>query len=865
VRTDTAVFAKHNAALSKEPRYVIEMAFDLANTVLWYFTSHADAALPGGGGIVTSVLERLSGTSQQVNPDQANATIGNIDFDFVDKGSIITSTLGAQLALGRSTRQQRVRVYMGYAGDAWADYTLIQTQLVSELSYSAGMYTVHCQDIQRAMRNNIFTQAVSPLAASVAASALTVASLAGAGTLTLASTVDFPASGSGTIRDASIPASDNDAFAWTGKTPTTLTGCTGLLVHSVGAIVCDATINVVDTTKFTMVAHGTSYTDAPSATVGYLIIDKEVVRYTGITPTTFTGCTRGALNTVAAAHPIDLTTAGVRTPVTEYVYLELPAIDLMYRLLTGKDRTGATVLPTSWNLGISTAYVRLTDFTGIGKDLWDLTDDLQGFVVRFEDLRQLDGKKFIETELALLCGVFMPVYADGALGCKRMANILAGAAYVAQLDESNSVSVSALTHDMISLHNIIQVSWNWEPSLQQFTRIDIFIDQPSITVHQQGITLKLAFRGLHGSIHSQQILKGRFDALRDRYTGPPLRMTAQLLHRYNVLEVGDVVRCKYRTVRDFVANSTLDRSFEVQGINIDWVTGALGLKLFASSRAPGPITGNATTLTTAWYASQGTLLATGVGGITITGSNPGHVTVGGTLAGNADANNAAAIYYYPGDLQIDQGVNINITQNVQLRIQGNLQVNGSITGKGAGLAAGVVGTAGFIGSTESGGGLEVQPPVFGTVFSTRGTLVVGANSTVPAFNLKWNGTLLTGLPTDLRGSSGSRGGQVTGRTAFTSPPVALGGLGGDGGAGLIVVCRGLALGAAGRVDLSGNDGANGATANDQGYIFYAGSGAGGAPGGLLVLLDGPAAATGLTELGFLAVYGKTPIRPGHRA
>src|SRR6266508_3988053 len=152
MRTDTAAFASKNVALAKEPRYVIELAFDSANTILWYFTSHADAALPGGASAILNVVKGLSGTSQTLNPNTAAATIGAISFSLVDRASIVTSTLGAQLVLGRSTRKQRVRVYVGYEGLAFADYTLVQTQLLTEISFLNGAYKFTCADIQREMR-----------------------------------------------------------------------------------------------------------------------------------------------------------------------------------------------------------------------------------------------------------------------------------------------------------------------------------------------------------------------------------------------------------------------------------------------------------------------------------------------------------------------------------------------------------------------------------------------------------------------------------------------------------------------------------------------------------------------------------------
>lgn len=61
---------------------------------------------------------------------------------------------------------------------------------------------------------------------------LTVAATGGATTLNVKDTTDFPASGSGWIIDTT-----NDAFTYTGKTATTLTGGSGVLAHSSGATI----------------------------------------------------------------------------------------------------------------------------------------------------------------------------------------------------------------------------------------------------------------------------------------------------------------------------------------------------------------------------------------------------------------------------------------------------------------------------------------------------------------------------------------------------------------------------------------------------------------------------------------------------
>ena len=231
MRADTAAFAEKNQATSKDPRYTVELSFDSGNTILAYFTSHSDAATPGGGTTFAGVLEGVSGTSQRIDPDKGNSTIGDVGFTVVDSAGAVSSQLGAQLVLGRSTRLQRVRVYAGYEGLAFADYTLLATQIVSSISLNDGAYRFSCNDVQRIMRKDIFELATTTLAASLTETATTV--------------------------------------------------------------------QVYDTSAFTLLAHGTSYSDAPSATVGYIRVDDEIIRYTGKTSTTFTGCARPSRSTSA--------------------------------------------------------------------------------------------------------------------------------------------------------------------------------------------------------------------------------------------------------------------------------------------------------------------------------------------------------------------------------------------------------------------------------------------------------------------------------------------------------------------------------------------------------------------------------------
>lgn len=608
----------------------------------------------------------------------------------------------------------------------------------------------------------------------------------------------------------------------------------------------DTTINVNSTTGFTRVYHGTSYSDSPSSTVGYIKIKDEVIRYTGTTSTSFTGCTRGVLGTVAAAYKVDgATPVARREKVTEHVYLELPAVKIIYALLTGVLHNDSATLPSTWHLGIPTSLVRLSDFTGIGPDLWNTSDDTAGVVLVFQGVTKTDGKAFIEKELLRLLGCFAPVYTDGALGLRRMVRVLSDAPGVVTLDNSNTVSTGELEHDMESLHNNFVISWN--PLAGGYSRTTQLIDAASVNTHGQATPLTMEFKGLSGGRHTDSTIFRLIDAARDRYAAPPERIDVEVLHALNGLEVGDIVRCKWPDIRDWAGSgASIDRAFEIQATQFNLATGKGRLTLFGSTAPASALapTTNTTSLPDAFYNATGVALSTVIG---ITGNTVNTGTH--TITGGTDLTASGAIFYHLGDLTIPAGATINITGNVQIRVRGYVTVNGTIYGKGGGLAgvaddtnpaSQLAGNAGYVGNARGWDGIQAgQDFIDGNPrLQTRPAVTtVGKNISFPLLNLVVSGTTLRGLPTDLRGTGGGPGGKVT--SEGLNIQRAAGGTGAAGGAGLAVICRGFGTGVSGTINLSGNDSAATATYTSSGGNSYIpGPGAAGGPGCLLIALDG---------------------------
>lgn len=790
-------FATADGAADKRARFVVMIEFDVGSI---YFTSHDDiAGVPGI--VVQGVLQDISATSQRIVPDEGRSEIGSMSFSLVDRSSAVTNEFRAKLASSRGLRSKTVRLYRGFEGFAWSEFSLFQTQSIRSAEYDFGAYKIECSDITREQRKEIFAPKVTTLRLS----------------------------------------------------------CTDT----------DTTISVYDTSEFLAVLHGAAWADGPSGEFIYFKIQDEIIRapLSGKTPDSFTNCARGALNTRPKAHAVDeAVAADQRTKVEEVVYLEGPCAQMAYAILTGVIHGQAGTLPAHWHLGIDPSMVVLSDFLGIGVDLWDTSNPARGFVLRFAQEKAQDGKAFLEKLVYTPMGCFSPVYADGRLGLRRMAALTSDAAAILTLTEDHVVGHSGLTYDMPSLINDFQVDWSYDG--KEPRRRSKFVDRASALIHGTATLKKLEWRGVYGAKATDVTIWQRLFAYRDRYSAPPLRLQVQLLSSLSGLEVGDVVRVKVANLRDFAGTGpSIDRSFEVQRLSINHTTGDLDVDLFGSTARPSttpPADITAYPLPDVFYDSLGTALSS-VSGVTIT---DGVMTAAPVtpLAGNANVNAAGAIYYYLGDLTIQNGVTLKIADNVQLRVMGYLTINGVIDGNYAGLAGvsdsgGVspylLGNAGFIGNsrgldglrvTEMGGNpqLESQP-----IPTTKGRF-----DAFPFLTLEISGNSILGIPSDLRGTGGGPGGKMIYQSSLRK----IGGPGGNGGAGLVIISRGGTFGGSGQITLNGADTASPTSHLEQGKNFYPGTGGAGGPGSLLWLMDtGPAIAAPDMTGKFYGVTGSVAL------
>lgn len=487
------------SARRREPRFVFTLTLGGTGSEELHFLSHEDIEMGSVQSWLTVKPIQAVVTTLKLLADEGRTETGSFNFDVADLERSLTSEMRSQLLLlNRSPRREFARFYAGFKDIDFADFELIQTQEINAVTDKG---------------NGVWSFKANDV------------------TRNLKKKIFEPKR---TFLTADITAEAT-------------------------------TMNVADTSEFEMVEHGTSFTDAPSSTVGYIKIEDEIIRYTGKTATTFTGLTRHVLRTKLSAHVNDEdATEDGRREVKEVIYLELPAPKLAYALATGILLNQTGTLPAHWAASLIAAEIVLTEFQNIGEDLYSFTDDTVGIPLLLIDPGASDAKTFIEKHVCFPIGLSLRVRADGQVGIQRLAKITVGTSPTTpRITDARLLKPPMFTYRFDKVINDIELQWNRDHLADKLTRSIRVIDNKSIALWKEGSQTKvISVPTLHGSNMSGDVVIDLLEAVRDRFTGPPIETKVLLELGYgSQYEAGDIVRLRTKWAHDFTADSLtlLDR------------------------------------------------------------------------------------------------------------------------------------------------------------------------------------------------------------------------------------------------------------------------------------------------------------------
>lgn len=286
----------------------------------------------------------------------------------------------------------------------------------------------------------------------------------------------------------------------------------------------DVTINVSDTSAFA------------SATLGkfYFRINDEVIAYTGKTATSFTGCLRGQLGTVAAG-------ASVTDTVLNFIVLQNNPLTIALQILTstGLGTNGAyDVLPASCGLGIPQASVNVTKFES-ERDRWT-----SGIVFRFEEQDVVIGKDFLQQQIYAFCPAYPVVDNHGRLSIKVVAPPLPSSQSVqTPLNDSNIVERPSFVGNVLDNYffNELDLSYDYNFLTKTFITRTIYTDPTSIQLFDIETVQTMQSRGMRLSVLPQHKIDNFGLKFLKRYSIPSPILQAKGFLNTRLIEVGDVL------------------------------------------------------------------------------------------------------------------------------------------------------------------------------------------------------------------------------------------------------------------------------------------------------------------------------------
>ncbi len=326
-----------------------------------------------------------------------------------------------------------------------------------------------------------------------------------------------------------------------------------------------ATVPVIGTTQFAIATGG-----APPQF--YIQIDDEVISYTGVTAVSFTGCVRGELGTLAAAH-------GINADVRNRIVLEGNGVDIALQIMTstGLGTNGPfDVLPASAGLAIDESLIDVARFIS-EKQKW-----LNSALFRFELSEAEDGKKFLESELYRFMNAYPIINNDGQISFKVYTPPLPTAT-TQEFTDANLVGAPVWKGNVLDRYffNEVDLSFDFDFKTEEFTGRTFFEDSNSQVKYGQTKTLTLKSRGLRTGITPATVFERIGTRVFKRFANPSPILTAKTFFSERLVEPGDVIRLTSTKVPNLQTGKrgVVAELVEVVRIAPNWQDGSQGLLL----------------------------------------------------------------------------------------------------------------------------------------------------------------------------------------------------------------------------------------------------------------------------------------------
>lgn len=378
---------------------------------------------------------------------------------------------------------------------------------------------------------------------------------------------------------------DNDNVTWTFQTTSFIRdtkqqvfAAATKLVGPIGA--GDATINVVATDGFQPATGLTS----PQC---FLRIGDEAISYTGVTATSFTGCVRGQLGSVAAAHADG-------DEAKNLVVFQDNAVNIALQLLTSTG-TGTNgpydVLPFTSGLAVPTGlgtFMPGKQFIDVARFEKQRDQWLGGMTFRFEESDAVEGKQFLEQQIYTFINSYPYVDNLGRLALKTYTPPLP-TVDLAFLTDDNLEGAPTWQGNLFERYffNEVDLSFDFDWLTGKFIDRELAEDATSQSKFGLVSTRTMESRGLRTAVIGQAKIDVIVNRFLRRFSNPTPVIKARVFFSQSLVEVADVVALTTAHLPN-TRNGRLGVSavpMEVIERNPDFVRGSVDLMLLSTGEA----------------------------------------------------------------------------------------------------------------------------------------------------------------------------------------------------------------------------------------------------------------------------------------
>lgn len=335
----------------------------------------------------------------------------------------------------------------------------------------------------------------------------------------------------------------------------------------------------------------------PAATGGvcYILVDQEVISYTGATTTTFTGCVRGLFGTTAVAHSDGAT-------ISNFFVLEGNPLTLALQILTstGAGTNGPyDVLPANAGLAIDVSLINVARFEQM-RDRW-----LTTFKFRFEEFRPVTAKQFLEEQVYTFCNSYPTIDNNGLLSVNVYAPPLPSQIN-ANLDDKQMVSPPTFSGNVFSdyFFNHIDFSYDYDflADLNNTAKNNstgpydtrVFYDDPaSQAVFNQAATKIWQSRGIRSAFVFQLMtaaqIKNIATRFLKRFSIPSPKLKVRVFYETRLLEQADIFPLTSKKIPN-LSNGKLGvdhQLMEIISIQPDYLNGIQTLEVINTGYSYG--------------------------------------------------------------------------------------------------------------------------------------------------------------------------------------------------------------------------------------------------------------------------------------